>query len=100
MAGIALQGAGGIPSTRVRAARVSVNVAGNGTDVLTINWAPAFPDTNYTVVASIVSAETFATLRVDKIVGKSASAISVRVINGDTLQARTGDLQAIAIADA
>lgn len=69
------------------------------TALVTITWAVAFADANYTVDASVIdSTSSSLSLSVVHIESKSASAVTVRVLN-NALGSLTGEVQAIAIHD-
>lgn len=100
MAGIAVSSPGGLAESRVRTKRgVSTgSIAGGAEATVTITWDTAFADTNYTAVVS-ASANLNAAPQVERILTKTASAITVRVKNEDAVNAQTGTLEAIAIHD-
>lgn len=85
----------------VRKGRASTGaVAAGGSVEITVNWASAFPDANYTAVASVLEGTAgSSTLRTRQTVSKTAAAIVVRVTNDDALNAKTGEVHAIAFAD-
>lgn len=91
----------GLAASRLRMKPVPTgSIAGGENAAITITWTTAFPDTNYTVVVSIIEATASTlSLRVHHIESKTATGIVVRVINDDTLNAKSGTLQAIAIHD-
>ena len=67
---------------------------------ITVTWATAFADANYTAFCSVIEADTdVATIQIDHIESKSASAIVVRVENEDGAATRTGELQCVAVHD-
>lgn len=98
---ITLSESTGLAASRLKMRPVSTgSVAGGANVAISIAWTTAFEDTNYTVVVSIIEATAgLSSLRVHHIESKTASGIAVRVVNDDTLNAKTGTLQAIAIHD-
>jgi hypothetical protein len=80
--------------------RVTTGSVGAGASALvTITWGTAFPDTNYTVSASVLDTTTStAALSVVHVESISTTAITVRVVNNGA-SAITGTVHAIAIHD-
>lgn len=75
-------------------------IAGGASAEVTVTWATAFADANYTVVTSMLEATTGTnSLRIRHIVSKTAAAIVVRVTNDDAINAKTGEIQASAFHD-
>ncbi len=75
-------------------------IAGGATVEVTFTWPSAFPNANYTVAAITEEATAgTSTLRVRRIVSRTASQIVVRIENSDTLAARTGTLHAVGVLD-
>lgn len=82
---------------RVRSAIVSTGaVPAAGAVVVTVTWPTPLASANYVPKVSLVEGSSGATptLRIGRIVTKTAAAITVRVENQDALTARTGELQA------
>lgn len=76
------------------------SIAGNASAAVTVTWDTPFADTNYTVVCAVQEAVAgTSTLRVHHIESITAAAIVVRIVNDDTLNAKTGTVHAIAIHD-
>lgn len=99
MASIRASGGAGLDTNRLRSRRTAVTLAAGASGTFEIIWTTPFTNTSYTATVSVQEGETSNTLRVDKIQGIAADKISVRVTNLDALQARSGTLHAIAIAD-
>lgn len=87
-------------ASKTRTLRVSTgSVNAGSTALVTVTWATAFADANYTAQASVVDATTTSlSLSVVHIEAVSASAITVRVLN-NALGALTGTVHATAIHD-
>lgn len=82
------------------AARVATgNVPAAGTVDVVVNFPQAFPDLAYTVEAAVEEATAGDTLRIRKIVSKTAGSVTVRVANQDALVARSGTLHVLAYHD-
>lgn len=90
-----LPDAGGFKHARVTTGSVSAGA----TALVTITWTTAFADANYTVVAEVLdSTASSLSLSVVHIESKTASAVTVRVLN-NALGSLTGTIQAIACHD-
>lgn len=84
----------------LRAVRASTgSIAGGTTTQVTVTWPAAFSNTNYTAVVSVEEPTVGTNLRVLKIISRTTTNMVVRVENTDALNARTGTLHAIGIAD-
>lgn len=78
--------------------RVSTGaLAAATTSDVTVTWATPFADTNYTVVATVE--DSTASLDVRRIKSKTTTAAVVSVRNSDAINARTGTLHVVAVAD-
>lgn len=72
-------------------------IAGGATADVTIPWPTSFGSTDYTVVVGVVEGTTSAdALRTLRVVAKTAADITVKVINDDGLNARSGTVYAVA----
>lgn len=83
-----------------QAARAAVTglAAGARTNV-TVTWPKAYPDTNYSAVATVEDPSALGTgLRVERIRAKSTTGLTVQVIN-DSAGALSGTVDAIAVHD-
>jgi hypothetical protein len=89
---------GGTPGlSSVRHARASTgSIAGGATGDVTISFS-GFADTNYTALGQVE--ETNGELQVRGITARTASSMTVRVANRNTLMARTGTVHVLAIHD-
>lgn len=88
-------GAIGLSARRVQVA-TGVVAAGGQADV-TVPWPSAFPDVNYTVVATVEEGQLADTLKVLKVRWKTAADCGVRLANADALQGRSGVLNVVGI---
>jgi hypothetical protein len=97
--GIVLSTPAGLDPANLSTVEVSTgSLAGGASVAVTVTFPRAFPDTSYTVVASIVEATAGNdTLRVHHIQSKTTTGVVVRVVNDNTLTAKTGTLQVLAI---
>ncbi len=95
---ITLPTSGSLKASQVQ--RVTTGSVGAGASALiTLTWPVAFPDTNYSVVASVVDSTAAAlSLSVVHVETVSASAVAVRVVN-NSAGALTGSVNAIAVHD-
>jgi hypothetical protein len=84
----------------IKHARVTTGSVGAGsTALITITWATAFADANYTVNASVLEATTSSlSISVVHIESQTSSAVTVRVIN-NAVGSLTGTVHAIAMHD-
>lgn len=84
-----------------KAQRVTTgSIGGAGSAAVTITWTTAFSNANYTVSAAVVQADaTVTTLRVHHVESVTATAVVVRIVNDDTLNAKTGTLHVMATQD-
>lgn len=89
-----------LASLGIKHQRITTGSVGAGsTALVTITWAVAFSDANYTVNASVIDSTTSSlSLSVVHVESKSASAVEVRVLN-NAAGSLTGEVQAIAIHD-
>lgn len=103
-----IQGAGGGDANGVgfsgkatKAQRVTTgSVAGSGSVAITLTWAAAFSNANYSVsVALVEPTATTSTLRIHHVESISASQVVVRVVNDDAVTAKTGTLHVVAVQD-
>lgn len=80
--------------------RITTGSVGAGaTALVTITWTTAFADANYTATASVIDSTTSSlSLSVVHIESKTASAMTVRVLN-NAIGSLTGTLDAIAVHD-
>lgn len=87
-------------SSGVKHARVTTgSISGGSTSLVTVTWATAFADANYTVQAQVQdSTSTSLSLSVVHIESISASAVTVRVLN-NAVTSLTGTLHVTAIHD-
>ncbi len=86
----------------IKAMRVSTGsvLAGVAVEV-TATWPTAFSNANYTVNVNVLEGTAGTnTLRYLKTVSKTTTQVVVRIINDDTLNARTGELHIVGIPDA
>lgn len=91
--------AGSIWGKQVETARVTTgSVSGTGEADVTVTWATAFPDSNYTCDALVELDEDGEALRVRRMRSKTATQAVFNVVN-NALGSRTGTLHATAIAD-
>lgn len=90
-----------LSTATIQTARVSTGaIVGAGGAAITITFAQAFADTNYTATCSMVEAtNTASTLYVHHIVSKAAGSLVVRVKNDDGAVTKTGTVSVIAIHD-
>lgn len=101
MARISSQSAPGLSSDKVRTKRVTTgSLAATTAANITVTWDVAFPDANYTVVATAFEGTggNVNSIRVLRVQSIAAGSCVVRVINDD-ISARTGTIHAIAIHD-
>lgn len=97
--GLTAGAVGGLGNS-VRTKRTTTgSVAGGGSVDVTVTWAPAFADANYTATVSVLEGAAGSTLRIRKVLSQTAAAIVVRVFNEDTLNTFTGTVHALAIHD-
>lgn len=90
---------GGGAVAQTRTARVTTgSIAGSGSANVTVNFA-AFSDTNFTVSAEVEEATAGDSLRIRKVLSRTAGSVTVLVANQDTLNARTGTVHVLAIHD-
>lgn len=90
---------GGGAAAQTRTARVTTGaIAGGGSANVTVNFA-AFSDTNFTVSAEVEELTAGDSLRIRKVLSRTASSVTVLVANQDTLNARTGTVHILAIHD-
>ncbi len=89
-----------LPLTRIKAERVTTgSIAGASTALVTLTWAVAFADANYTVQASVLDSTTSSlSLSVVHVESISSTAVTVRIIN-NAVGALTGQLHLVAIHD-
>lgn len=88
-----------LPVSWMRRARVTTgSIVGLASATITVTWPQAFPDANYTVTVSLEGTSTGAGLRILRILSKTATEITVRVINDDATS-KTATIHAIAIPD-
>lgn len=89
-----------ISTTRLQSERVSTgSIPSGGSAVVTVTWATAFADANYTAVASVLNTTAAVlSLAVVHIESQIAASISVRVQNTSG-GALTGTVEAIAFHD-
>jgi len=92
--------AGATALVSIQTTRVSTgSVTGSAQAEVTVTWPQPFPTTNYTVSAVVEEATAATdTLQVKKIVSKTASDVTLRVVNANA-SARTGTLHLIGISD-
>lgn len=94
-------GAGGSGSAGLQHGRVTTgSIASAARTAVTLTWAQAFADTNYTVTVSVFegTAAPGLSLRIEHIVTVNAGSIVVSIVN-DNAGALTGVLEGIAIHD-
>jgi hypothetical protein len=88
----------------IKHARVSTgSVIASGVGQFTVTWGTAFADTSYTPTCSILESVAGGTsavdLRILRLSSQTAAQIQVTVINDDTVNARTGTINCIAMHD-
>lgn len=93
---IAYSAAAGGANIRHKSAATG-SVAAGGNAAITVVWDTAFADNAYTVTVAMDAPSGTSQLRVHHIETITASQIVVRVVNDDAINARSGDVHAIAI---
>lgn len=101
ISGLVGVGQPGLPESRVRAARLVVNIAAGATEEHMVTFPSAFVDLNYTVVAQIESTEGTlgSSLRLRRISARTVSDVSVVITNDDGLNALSGTIHVLAVHD-
>jgi hypothetical protein len=86
--------------SNIQSERVTTGIIAAGARVtVTLTWAKTFTDTSYSVTASVTDTSAAGPgLRVERVTGKTATTISVQLIN-DSAGALTGTLEAVAVHD-
>lgn len=88
-----------VPDKQIEHGRVTTgSVASLGEADVSLTWPTAFPDTNYTVAASVELDLAGEALRVRRIRTRTTTGCTVNIIN-NAATAQTGTLHAIAIHD-